>query len=70
MNFIYNSSVYIVGLLLKIVALFNAKLKLFVNGRKKVYPYLIENRLTDYKIIWIRYLGTHSEYDKIDATNI
>jgi 3-deoxy-D-manno-octulosonic-acid transferase len=52
-NFIYNSSVYIVGFLLKIVALFNAKLKLFVKGRKKVYPYLIENRLTDYKIIWI-----------------
>jgi mRNA interferase HigB len=24
----------------------------------------------EYKIIWIRFLGTHSEYDKIDATNV
>lgn len=24
----------------------------------------------DYKIIWIRFIGTHAEYDKINATNI
>ncbi|MFM1772343.1 MAG: hypothetical protein RLZZ71_1485 [Bacteroidota bacterium] len=24
----------------------------------------------DYQIIWIRFLGTHAEYDKIDATKI
>lgn len=23
-----------------------------------------------YKIIWIRFIGTHQQYDKIDATNI
>lgn len=23
-----------------------------------------------YKIIWIRFIGTHAEYDKIDASNI
>ena len=24
----------------------------------------------DYQIIWIRFIGTHEEYDKIDATKI
>jgi len=24
----------------------------------------------EYKIIWIRFIGTHSEYDKIDATKV
>lgn len=24
----------------------------------------------EYQMIWIRFIGTHEEYDKIDATNI
>jgi len=24
----------------------------------------------DYQMVWIRFIGTHAEYDKIDATNI
>jgi mRNA interferase HigB len=24
----------------------------------------------DYQMVWIRFIGTHAEYDKIDASNI
>ena len=24
----------------------------------------------DYQMVWIRFIGTHAEYDKIDATKI
>ncbi|HQS51845.1 MAG TPA: type II toxin-antitoxin system HigB family toxin, partial [Daejeonella sp.] len=24
----------------------------------------------DYQMVWIRFIGTHAEYDKIDATRI
>jgi mRNA interferase HigB len=24
----------------------------------------------DYQIVWIRFIGTHAEYDKVDATKI
>ena len=31
---------------------------------------LIVNINYDYQIAWIRFVGTHAQYDKIDATNI
>ena len=36
MNILYNIAINIVGLLLKILAVFSKKINLFVNGRKNV----------------------------------
>ncbi|CEN46374.1 hypothetical protein CCAN11_1060004 [Capnocytophaga canimorsus] len=43
MKTLYTLSIYVVGFILKIIALFNKKIKLFVQGRKNVFPYLKEN---------------------------
>ncbi|WP_026704437.1 3-deoxy-D-manno-octulosonic acid transferase [Flavobacterium soli] len=52
MFFLYNLVVQVASFLLKIVALFSAKIKLFVEGRKIVFPTLAnEIKLTD-KTIW------------------
>ena len=40
MSFLYNLLVIVAGYLLKIVALFNPKMKLFINGRKNVFKTL------------------------------
>ncbi len=48
----YNILVYITGFFLKIAALFNDKLKLFVEGRKIVFDMLAKNIRTDDKVIW------------------
>lgn len=53
MIFIYNILTHIVGQLLKIVALFNSKLKLFVNGRKKVFTILKQKIAKSDKTIWV-----------------
>jgi 3-deoxy-D-manno-octulosonic-acid transferase len=37
MYFLYNVLVHLVGFLLKIIANFNPKMKLFVDGRKNVF---------------------------------
>lgn len=53
MHFIYNCSVYIASFLLKIVAFFSPKLKLFVNGRTTVFDYLKDNLSNKPNLIWV-----------------
>ncbi|WP_233901137.1 3-deoxy-D-manno-octulosonic acid transferase [Tenacibaculum piscium] len=51
MNFLYNLLLFVASLLLPIVALFNKKIKLFVDGRKQTFSKL-ENIQQSDKIIW------------------
>ena len=53
MLFIYNLLTHLASYFLKIVALFNPKIKLFVNGRKTVFLILKEKIKPTDKTIWI-----------------
>lgn len=50
--FIYNILISLTGLLLRIVALFDKKIKLFVNGRKTVFAVLRQQIAPEDKVIW------------------
>jgi len=52
MFFLYNLLVHFVGFLLKIVALFNPKMKLFVDGRKNVFENIKQKISSNDKTIW------------------
>ncbi len=52
MFLLYNIAVYLVGFLLKIIALFNKKIDLFVYGRKNIFKELTEHFSAKDKIIW------------------
>ena len=52
MFFLYNLLVHFVGFLLKIVALFNPKMKLFVDGRKNVFEQIKQKISSNDKTIW------------------
>ncbi len=52
MYFIYNILVYITGFFLKIVALFNKKIKFFVEGRKQSFRKLTQGISENDKVIW------------------
>jgi 3-deoxy-D-manno-octulosonic-acid transferase len=51
------------GFLLKIVALFSPKIKLFVNGRKDVFDILSQKIKTDDKTIWF-HAASLGEYEQ------
>jgi len=52
MFLLYNITVYIVGFLLKIIALFNKKISLFVHGRETIFQDLLQEFSPNDRIIW------------------
>jgi 3-deoxy-D-manno-octulosonic-acid transferase len=63
MLFIYNIIVSIAGLLLQIIAFFVPKIKLFVEGRKDVFPTLISKITPNDKTIWF-HAASMGEYEQ------
>ncbi|TDE47123.1 3-deoxy-D-manno-octulosonic acid transferase [Flavobacterium rhamnosiphilum] len=63
MLFLYNLIVQIAGFLLKIVALFSPKMKLFVDGRKVVFPALEQKIKPTDKTIWF-HAASLGEYEQ------
>jgi 3-deoxy-D-manno-octulosonic-acid transferase len=63
MLFLYNIIISLVGFLLKIVALFNKKIKLFVEGRKKSFSILSEQLNHNDKTIWF-HAASLGEYEQ------
>lgn len=63
MLFLYNLIVQIAGFLLKIVALFSPKMKLFVDGRKVVFPVLEQKIKPTDKTIWF-HAASLGEYEQ------
>ncbi|KIC01849.1 3-deoxy-D-manno-octulosonic acid transferase [Flavobacterium sp. JRM] len=63
MLFLYNLIVFVVAFLLKIVALFSPKIRLFVNGRKDVFTILKEKIKPSDKTIWF-HAASLGEYEQ------
>lgn len=63
MFFLYNFLTYIASALLKIVALFNPKMKLFISGRKTVFNTLAEKIQPADKVIWF-HAASLGEYEQ------
>lgn len=53
LRFLYNILINIAWLGLKVIALFNAKIKLFVQGRQKAFPLLKEQLPLNSKTVWM-----------------
>nr|WP_314896425.1 glycosyltransferase N-terminal domain-containing protein [uncultured Flavobacterium sp.] len=63
MLFLYNLIVQIAGFLLKIIALFSPKIKLFVEGRKVVFPTLEQKIKPNDRTIWF-HAASLGEYEQ------
>jgi 3-deoxy-D-manno-octulosonic-acid transferase len=63
MLFLYNLIITIANFLLKIIALFSPKMKLFVSGRKTVFDTLSQKINTDDKTIWF-HAASLGEYEQ------
>ncbi|WP_291122884.1 3-deoxy-D-manno-octulosonic acid transferase, partial [Flavobacterium sp. UBA6046] len=63
MLFLYNLIVQIADFLLKIVAFFSPKIKLFVDGRKVVFPVLEQKIKASDKTIWF-HAASLGEYEQ------
>jgi len=61
--FLYNLIIHIVGFFLKIITLFNRKIKLFVKGRKKSFALLSEKITPTDKTIWF-HVASLGEYEQ------
>lgn len=63
MHFLYNLAILFTSVLIKIVALFNPKMKLFVEGRKNVFSILKEKIAPTDKTIWF-HAASLGEYEQ------
>ena len=63
MFFLYNLLVIFAGFLLKIIALFSPKIKLFVNGRATVFATLKEGIQPSDNVIWF-HAASLGEYEQ------
>lgn len=63
MLIIYNILISMVGFFLKIVALFNKKIKLFIDGRKQSFQLLLQNLKPNDRVIWF-HVASLGEYEQ------
>jgi 3-deoxy-D-manno-octulosonic-acid transferase len=63
MHFLYNSTILFTQFLLKIIALFSPKMKLFVDGRKDVFTILKQKIAQEDKTIWF-HAASLGEYEQ------
>ncbi len=63
MLFLYNLIVHLAGFLIKIIALFSPKIKLFVDGRKTIFTTLSEKIASSDKTIWF-HAASLGEYEQ------